>query len=144
MHDRRLALRSLRRNPILTALMVIAIAAGIAASMVTITVYHGRAGHPIWRKADKLHAVTMDNRDEDKNNRFSSFQRHPEYPPFQVTYQDAEAIYKYDIPTPAGTLVRATQVITPLKAGDKPFAVDTRVTTADFFKMFDVPFLYGG
>jgi len=143
MHDLRLALHSLRRNPILTALMVIAIAAGIAASMVTITVYHGRAGHPIWWKADKLYAVTMDNRDEDKNNRFASFQRHPEYPPFQVTYQDAEAIYKSDIPTRAAKMVRSTQVIAPLKPGDKPVAVDTRVTSADFFAMFDVPFLYG-
>jgi putative ABC transport system permease protein len=144
MHDLRLALHSLRRNPILTALMVIAIAAGIAASMVTITVYHGRAGHPIWWKADKLYAVTMDNRDEDKNNRYASFQRHPEYPPFQVTYQDAEAIYKSDIPTRAAKMVRSTQVIAPFKAGDKPVALDTRVTTADFFAMFDVPFLYGG
>ena len=144
MHDLRLALHSLRRNPILTALMVIAIAAGIAASMITITVYHGRAGHPIWWKADKLFAVTMDNRDEDKNNRFASFQRHPEYPPFQVTYLDAEVIYKSDIPTRAVKMVRSTQVIAPLKVGDKPLAMDTRVTTADFFKMFDVPFLYGG
>ena len=144
MHDLRLALHSLRRNPILTALMVIAIAAGIAASMITITVYHGRAGHPIWWKADKLFAVTMDNRDEDKNNRFASFQRHPEYPPFQVTYLDAEVIYKSDIPTRSVKMVRSTQVIAPLKVGDKPLAMDTRVTTADFFKMFDVPFLYGG
>jgi putative ABC transport system permease protein len=144
MHDLRLALHSLRRNPILTALMVVAIAAGIAASMITITVYHGRSGHPIWWKADKLYAVTMDNRDEDKNNRFIGLARHPEYPPPQVTYQDAEAIYKSDIPTRAIKTFRSTQVIAPLNVGDKPFAVDARVTTADFFKMFDVPFLYGG
>jgi putative ABC transport system permease protein len=143
MHDLRLALHSLRRNPILTALLVIAIAAGIAASMVTITVYHGRAGHPIWWKADKLFAVTLDNRDEDKNNRFANLARHPEYPPLQVTYQDAEAIYRSDIPTRAVKTFRSTQVIAPLRVSDKPFAVDARVTSADFFKMFDVPFLYG-
>ena len=140
----RLGLESLRRNPVLTALMISAIGLGIAASMITITVYHGRAGHPIWWKADKLYAVTMDNRDEDKNNRFASFQRHPEYPPFQVTYLDAEAIYKSDIPTRAVKMVRSSQVIAPFHDGEKPLAVDTRVTTADFFKMFDVPFIYGG
>jgi putative ABC transport system permease protein len=144
MHDLRLALHSLRRNPILTALMVIAIGAGIAASMVTITMYHGRAGHPIWWKADRLFAVTLDNRDEDKNNRFTAFQKHPEYPPFQVTYQDAKAIYKSNIPTHAVMMFRSGQVIAPRNVGDKPFAVVTRVTTADFFAMFDVPFIYGG
>jgi putative ABC transport system permease protein len=144
MHDLRLALHSLRRNPILTALMVIAIAAGIAASMITITVYHGRSGHPIWWKADKLYAVTLDNRDEDKNNAFAGLVRHPEYPPLQVTYQDAKALYRSDIPTRQLMMFRSSRVITPLKPGDKPFAVDTRVTTADFFAMFDVPFVYGG
>jgi putative ABC transport system permease protein len=142
-HDLRLALHSLRRNPILTALMVVAIGAGIAASMVTITLYHARAGHPIWWKADQLFAVTLDTRDEDKNNRFSQFQKHPEYPPFQVSYQDARAIYQSDIPTRAVIMVRSAQVIAPAKAGEKPLPADTRVTTADFFKMFDVPFIYG-
>ncbi|MEJ0040486.1 MAG: ABC transporter permease [Gammaproteobacteria bacterium] len=145
MHDLRLALHSLRRNPILTALMVIAIAAGIAASMITITLYHSRSGHPIWWKADKLYAVTLDIRDEDNgSNAFANLIRHPEYPPLQVTYQDAKTIYQSDIPTRAVRMFRSSRVIAPRKAGDKPFAVDTRVTTADFFAMFDVPFLYGG
>ena len=34
-----LALRSLRRNPVLTALMVVTIAVGIGASMTTLTVF---------------------------------------------------------------------------------------------------------
>ena len=37
MHDLRLAFRSLKRNPILSALMVAAIACGIATSMIAIT-----------------------------------------------------------------------------------------------------------
>lgn len=145
LHDLRLALHSLRRNPILTALMVIAIAAGIAASMVTITLYHGRSGHPIWWKADKLYAVTLDIRDEDRgNSAFANLIRHPEYPPFQLTYQDSKALYRSDIPTRAVRMFRSARVIAPQKPGDKPLAVDTRVTTADFFAMFDVPFIYGG
>ncbi len=143
MHDLRLAFLSLRRNPILTALMVIAIAAGIAASMITITTYHARSGHPIWWKADKLYAVTLDPRDPDANGAFASLQRHPEYPPLQVTYQDAKALYRSDIPTRAVMMFRASRVVAPRKPGEKPVALDTRVTTADFFAMFDVPFIYG-
>jgi putative ABC transport system permease protein len=143
MHDLMLALRSLRRNPVLSALMVLAIASGIAASMITITLYHGRAGHPIWWKADKLYAVTLDTRDEDKNNAFTQLNRHPEYPPVQLTYQDARAIYRSNIPVRSVMMFRTASVVNPERAGQKPFATISRVTTADFFAMFDVPFLYG-
>ena len=42
-----LALRSFRRNKALTALMVVAIALGIGASMTTLTVFHILSGDPI-------------------------------------------------------------------------------------------------
>ena len=42
-----LALRSLRRNKVLTALMVLAIALGIGASMTTLTVLHLLSGDPL-------------------------------------------------------------------------------------------------
>lgn len=143
MHDLQLALQSMRRHPVLSALMVLAIAAGIAASMITITVYHGRAGHPIWWKADKLFAVTLDTRDPDTNNAFSKLARNPEYPPFQLTYRDAKALYRSDIPVRSVMMFRSNRVITPERNGEKPFATAVRVTTADFFAMFEAPFLYG-
>ena len=59
----RLALKSFRRNPGLTALMVVAIALGIAVCIMTLTVYHAMSGNPIWWKNDRLYAVTMDNWD---------------------------------------------------------------------------------
>jgi len=141
MHDLGLAFRSLRRNPVLSALMIAAIAVGIAASMISITLYHARAGHPIPWKDDKLFAVTLDIRDDEPPQ---SFERHPEYPPFQVTYQDARELYKSDIPVHSVVMFRSGQVVTPENKSIKPFGVSTRVTTADFFTMFDVPFLYGG
>ncbi|HJR14063.1 MAG TPA: ABC transporter permease, partial [Rhodanobacteraceae bacterium] len=42
-----LALRSLKRNKALTALMVLAIALGIGASMTTLTVLHVLSGDPL-------------------------------------------------------------------------------------------------
>ena len=56
-----LGLRSLKRNPILTALMVAGIALGIAASMTTLTVLHLMGSDPIPWKSDKLHYVQLDN-----------------------------------------------------------------------------------
>ena len=59
----RLALKSFRRTPGLTALMVGAIALGIAVCVMTMTVFHAMSGNPIWWKNDRLYAVTMDNWD---------------------------------------------------------------------------------
>jgi putative ABC transport system permease protein len=140
-HDLHLALRSLRRNPILSALMVLTIAVGIAASLIAMTMYHARAGHPIPWKEDKLFAVTLDTRDDEPDQGFS---KHPEYPPPWLTYIDAEAIYRSDIPRHSVIMFRTSKLLSPERGTVKPFDTVIRVTTADFFPMFDVPFQYGG
>jgi len=141
LHDLRLALRSMWRTPVLTALTAGAIACGIAATMVALTLYHARAGNPIWWKSDQLFAVTLDNRGPPGPG--EQFQRHPEYPPFLVTYRDAKALYQSSIPTRSVRMFKSRTIIEPGSPGLAPFAASMRVTTADFFSMFDVPFLYG-
>ena len=49
-----LAMRSFRRNRALTALMVLAIALGIGASMTTLTVFYVLSGDPIPQKSGTL------------------------------------------------------------------------------------------
>jgi putative ABC transport system permease protein len=139
-HDLALAWRSLMRTPILSGLMIGAIAVGIAAAMIAITLYHARAGHPIPWKNDTLYAVTLDPRDDTPPR---SFERHPEYPPFQVGYRDARALYASTIPVHSVMMYKAAQIVTPQVRGIKPFGVSARVTTADFFATFDTPFEYG-
>ena len=46
-HNLRLGARSLRKNPVLTALMVMAIGFGVAASMITYAVFRAVSGDPI-------------------------------------------------------------------------------------------------
>lgn len=55
-----LALRSPRRNPALTALMVIAIGVGIGASMATLTVFRAMAADPIADHATQLFVPQID------------------------------------------------------------------------------------
>ena len=57
-----LALRSFRRNKMLTALMVIAIALGIGACMTTLTVFHVLSGDPIPQKSDRLYYPRLEPR----------------------------------------------------------------------------------
>src|SRR5271170_7281534 len=57
----RLALRSLRRNVVLTLLMIAAIGVGIGASMTTLTVFRAMSGDLIPQKSRQLFAVQIDN-----------------------------------------------------------------------------------
>jgi len=134
-----LALKSFRRNPGLTAVMVGAIALGIAVCVVTLTVYHAMSGNPIWWKNDRLYAVTMDLWDPQK----PANPRHPELPPAQMSYNDATAIAASGIPERSVVMFREEGVVTGGSAQRKPLPAATRMTTADFFSMFEVPFLYG-
>jgi len=132
----RLALGSFRRNPGLSALMVLAIALGIAVCIMTLTVYHAMAGNPIWWKNDRLYTVTMDN--WDPNRGYS--QRHPG-PPVEMTYKDTQFLMHSSIPERKVVMYATNGVISA--AGVPAGNAQTRVTSADFFAMFEVPFLYG-
>src|SRR5690348_7894014 len=55
-----LALRSLKRNKALTALMVLAIAVGIGASMTTLTVMHLLSGDPLPGKSANIYYPQVD------------------------------------------------------------------------------------
>src|SRR3954468_20023257 len=56
-----LGVRSLRRNPALTALMVLTLAVGVAASIATLTILHVMSGDPIPGKSDRLFVPLVDN-----------------------------------------------------------------------------------
>ncbi|MGH8260093.1 MAG: ABC transporter permease, partial [Steroidobacteraceae bacterium] len=136
----RLALKSFRRNPGLTAVMVAAIALGIAVCVVTVTVYHAMSGNPIWWKNDRLYAVTMDS----WNPRTPFDARHPDLPPPQLSYKDARALFASDIPERKVIMTRESGVLSGGTVQGMPQPALLRVTTGDFFAMFDVPFVYGG
>jgi putative ABC transport system permease protein len=132
----RLALKSFGRNPGLTALMVLAIALGIAVCIMTITVYHAMSGNPIWWKNDRLYAVTMDNWDPNRG-----FSQRYKGPPIEMTYKDTQYLMRSTVPERKVVMYSTNGV---LSAGAVPASnVETRVTSADFFAMFEVPFLYG-
>jgi putative ABC transport system permease protein len=133
----RLALRSFGHNPGITALMVLAIALGIAVCVMTLTVYHAMSGNPIWWKNDRLYAVTMDNWDPDH-----ALNPKTALPPPQMTYKDTQFLFTSGIPLRKVVMYSTQGVIRG--AGSAPAAqIATRVTSADFFAMFEVPFLYG-
>ncbi len=135
-----LAIRNLRRNPGLTVLMIGAVALGIAVCVMTLTMYRAMSGNPIWWKNDVLYAVTMDFWDPQQ----PWWDKKPELPPEQLTYRDAMAVYRSDIPKHKVIMHKAVGILSVDGSQVKPERITTRVTTKDFFTMFDVPFQYGG
>jgi putative ABC transport system permease protein len=131
-----LALRSFRRNKVLTALMVLAIALGIGASMTTLTVFHVLSGDPIPQKSDKLFYPRIDPR--------SKMGLTPgEDPEGQMTRFDAEALLREARGDRQALMTAGNVALEPNKPGLDPFYAPSRYTTADFFPMFDVPIAEG-
>lgn len=132
-----LALRSLKRNKVLTALMVLALALGIGASMTTLTVLRLLSGDPLPQKSSHLYYVQVDPYPKDR-----PFSRSGKLP-WLMSYIDAMNLllaHKAERQT-AITLSRVK--LMPLAAQERPFFSISVMTTADFFSMFDVPFQYG-
>ena len=128
---------SIRANPVLSGLMVAAIAIGIGACMTIMTVRHVMSGNPIEHKNDQLYHVQVDNWNPDDPY------EEPNNPPVQVTYLDAKALFDADRAFRQTTSFKTSRVVQPDGDDARPFQVRARATTADFFPMFDVPFLYG-
>lgn len=131
-----LALRSFRRNKVLTALMVLAIALGIGASMTTLTVFHVLSGDPIPSKSDRLFHVQLDPQS------MSDYQPGRE-PDEQLTRFDAEHLLRDARGERQAFMGGAGAVIEPERDDVDPMRVSGRMTTADFFALFEAPFKYG-
>ncbi|MCM2338091.1 MAG: ABC transporter permease, partial [Lysobacter sp.] len=131
-----LALRSFRRNRVLTALMVLAIALGIGASMTTLTVFHVLSGDPIPSKSSVLFYPRLDPR---SMNGFTP----GDEPEEQMTRFDAESLLRDKRGDRQALMTGGTLAIEAPDGRIEPFRVDSRYTTADFFPMFDVPFRHG-
>jgi len=135
----KLALKSMRRNVILTALMIAAIGVGIGISMTTMTVYYMMNGDPIPAKSDVLFAITMDSWsplrpfNDDK----------PDRAPHQLTFHDAERLLAFGEGKRQTAMFESSLIIEPVNEDELPFEAGARVASADFFSMFNVPFIYG-
>ena len=128
---------SIRRNPLLSTLMILAIAIGIGASMSIITVNYVMSGNPIPQKSDQLFHVQLDNWDPNTPGD-DGFE-----PPGQVTYIDSMALMQADKAFRQVASNRTGLVLEPQGDDERPFSVDVRTTWADFFPMFDLPFQFG-
>lgn len=129
---------SIRRNPILSALMVAAISIGIGACMTIVNIDYVMSGNPIPHRSDLLYHVQLDSWDP-----FEAAVE-PDLPPTQVTYLDGTALLAAKKARRQVLSYRSSRVVQPDDPDQLPFQVSSRSTSGDFFPMFDVPFVFGG
>jgi putative ABC transport system permease protein len=134
-----LALRSFKRNPGLTALMVFAIALGISVCMITLTTYRAASANPAGDRSGILFSPSIDSWDPD-----SPYDEDDKaLAPTMLTYRDARALHASGIPDRKVIMYKSGGTFTRADKGMEPQYFRTRLTTGDFFAMFDAPFLFG-
>lgn len=134
----KLGILSLKRNPILSSLMILAIALGIGACMTSITVNYLLSADPIPHKSKNLYYVRLDNG--------SALGYDPEAqapPPDLSTWIDATYLSTEGKATRQTALQQSGGVVEPNNQNVSPFEATIRLVYADFFPMFDAPFEYG-
>jgi putative ABC transport system permease protein len=130
-----LALRSLKRNKTLTALMVLAIAVGIGASMTTLTVMRLLSGDPLPGRSQHIFypQVDPDPANKDSDEPYDELDYHSAVDLWSAKRADRQA------------LVVSSPIKVAAPGSDVPASkLDMLSATADFFPMFGVPFQYGG
>lgn len=137
LYNLKLAGKSLRRNPVLTALTVGGIALGVGIATALLTTYHVFAQDPVPGKSDVLCYVRLDSWDPVAPH------PSPSGIPTQITYRDMREIMKSDLPVRQTASFRTDQYVFPQDDSLRPSLEPVRLAFSDFFAMFDVPFRFG-
>lgn len=130
-----LGLRSLRKNPMLTALMVMAIGFGVAASMTTYSVYRATSRDPIPQKSSVLFNTQLD--------AFGPENIENGEPPDALTYTDATAILRAHKAPRQAIIYPVNVSVIPEDPSRLPMRQGAYANGSDMFTMFDMPFIQG-
>jgi putative ABC transport system permease protein len=132
-----MAVRNLRRSPGLTALMMLAIGFGVAASMTTYSVFRGLSADPIPWKSSQLFVPQIDAWGPEHGENGE--------PPTTLTYIDAMNLMRQHQASRQSAIIPMWRSITPPRINQDNNLIDTRgyAVQSEFFPMLDVPFHYG-
>ncbi|MES2102573.1 MAG: ABC transporter permease [Pseudomonadota bacterium] len=132
-----LGVRSLRRNPALTALMVLTLAVGVAASVSTLTILQVMSSDPIPHKSSKLLVPVLD------NSALKGYTPGAKPEDNQVTYKDAVNMLASKQGVRRAVVVGIADGIEPERSDLPVVEVNGLAVSNEYFAMFEVPFLYG-
>ena len=129
---------SIKRTPILTSLMIVAIGLGIGVSMTVLTVNYMMDKDPIPEKSHQLYHVQLFSYGKGHSNSQTE-----DAFPMQVTYPDAMNIHRSEVPLRKTRSLATGFTVIPESADSPPFMQSARAIDYQFFDMFNVPFIFG-
>jgi putative ABC transport system permease protein len=135
-HYIELAMRSLRRNRVLTALMVLAIAVGIGAAMTTLTVMHLLSGDPLPGRSAHIFYPQVDASP-------AGYTGTPPQPLDMLDYRSAVDLWRAQHADRQALVADSPVKVKAPESKGPPRMLTMLSTTAGFFPMFKVPFEYG-
>ena len=136
-----LALRSLKSHTMLTALMVLTIGFGVAASMTTWSVFRAVSGDPIPWKSSQLFVPQIDA--WGPTARAVDPTQTEKGPPDALTYGDAVALMRDHRAKFQSAMYMVSPSVVPADPDKHPINVGGHAVFSEFFPMLDVPFAYG-
>lgn len=131
-----LAVRNFRKSPILTLLMVVAISAGVAASMTTLSLIQAASRDPAPTRSSVLFFPLIDSAGPE--GRSSGNEPPPSFP-----YSDAMALMRDHRAARQTALYPVSLVLRPLASERRPRTLNGHAVYSDFFAMTDAPFQFG-
>jgi putative ABC transport system permease protein len=137
----KLALNSLRRNVVITALMIAAVGVGIGASMTVYTLMRAMSGDPIPDKSDRLYTPQISVWGPSPRQSGGGARDTDAELPIQFAYGDAMALVRAHRAARQAVMYSVTQDVIPPVG--RAFRASGRATSRDFFSLFEVPFRSG-
>ncbi len=131
------AWRGLRRAPLMSLLMVVILAAGIAASMTSLAMLRALGGDPLPGRSELLLSPRLDTRPLEGAEDLST-------PDLQIGYADARALVAGDFGVRGAALYGVSPAVSADADGAAPWIESGIATDAAFFAMMAVPFREGG
>jgi putative ABC transport system permease protein len=143
-YNTRIATKSIKRNPVLTAVTILGIALGICATTTFTTVRHMFARDPLPGKSDKLFYVRMDNWDPARAYpQGENGLKNPHPLPPALSFRDVTELMRSNIPARQTPSYFTGMAVYPERRVSRPYTALVRIVGSDFFPMFEVPFQYG-
>jgi putative ABC transport system permease protein len=128
-----LGLHGLRRNKVLTALMILAIAVGVGASMTTLTIMHLLSGDPLRGRSGQIFYPQLEASPEAKGRE----------PHDVLDYSSAMDLWSAHRADRQALIVNSQVKLQAPATRLPPLMLSMLSTTSDFFTMFEVPFRFG-
>ncbi len=140
-----LAWRSIRRAPIISSLMILTLAVGVAVSMTMLTLQHVMSNNGLAERNSQIFALQLNNTgDKTGASGDQSQDTSSNVMPRSLTYRTVKTLLDNPEIAPNQAAMFSMHYVLTLPDSDlSPAEELIRTTSRDFFALFGVPFIYG-